>query len=605
MLALVVNCGSSSIKADVLDPETGSRAATMLIERIGKSGVCSTLDRTDPVALGDGLDHAAALGSELPRLLAQAGGASKIGTVGHRVVHGGERFGHPTRLDDEVVDAIEKLIELAPLHLPANLAGIRAAREHLPDVLHVAVFDTGFHRTLPRRARTYAIPTELAERHGIRRYGFHGPSHAYVSRRAAAHLGEDVESLRIITCHLGNGASLAAVEYGRSVETSMGLTPLEGLVMGTRSGDIDAGAVLHLMRREGLDIDAVDTLLNQQSGLAGLSGVGNDLRDIEARAAEGDDRCRLAVAVFAHRVRKYIGAYAAVMGGVDAIVFTGGIGENSARMRHRIAQRLEFLGARLDEDLNRDARVDASRPVAEVSEPHARARLLVVATDESHEIARQAARLAAEGDRVNEGRTIPIAVSARHIHLTQPMVEALFGPGRELTPRSDLSQPGQFACEETLTVIGPKRSIEGVRVLGPTRSRNQIEISRTDEFHLGVDAPVRRSGDVANSPGITLEGPAGRVTLREGLICAARHIHMTPADAEDFGVVDGDIVEIAIDSAGRDLIYGDVLVRVSEAYRLEMHVDTDEANAAELSRTAEGMLVGTTASARLRRRVAG
>ncbi|MEX1363234.1 MAG: acetate/propionate family kinase, partial [Nannocystaceae bacterium] len=540
----------------------------------------------------------------LPELLALApdSAAGPVGAVGHRVVHGGERFVAPTRVDDEVEAAIERLEPLAPLHNPANLAGIRAARAVCPGVPHVAVFDTAFHSTLPSRARNYALPQSLTRQHGIRRYGFHGTSHAWVAQRAAAFLGEPLAALRLITCHLGNGASVAAVEYGRSVETSMGMTPLEGLVMGTRSGDVDPGVLLHLMRAEGLDVDGLDAVLNGRSGLQGLSGVGHDMRDIEDRAAAGDDRCRLAMRVFAHRLRKYIGAYAAVMGGVDAVVFTGGIGEGSAEIRHMASQRLEFLGARLDEDRNRQAEVSARAPVFEISEHHGRVRLLVVATDEGLAIAQQAAALAAQADRVETVRTIPVAVSARHIHLTQPMVERLFGPGHRLTPRKELSQPGQFACEETLTVIGPKRSLEQVRVLGPVRRRNQVEISRTDEFWLGVDAPVRNSGDVANSPGVTLEGPAGRVTLDEGLICAARHIHMTPADAQAFGVSDGDVVEVAIDSEGRDLVFGDVLIRVSPKYRLEMHVDTDEANAAQLTRHAEGMLVSSSGQAHLRRR---
>jgi acetate kinase len=388
------------------------------------------------------------------------------------------------------------------------------------------------------------------------------------------------------------------------VETSMGMTPLEGLVMGTRCGDVDAGVLLHLMREEGLDVDGLDTLLNRKSGLAGLSVVGGDMRDIEARAAEGDEHCRLAIQVTAHRLRKYVGAYAAVMGGVDVIVFTGGIGENSALMRHRVCQRLGFLGAQLDEDRNRDIALSASAPVARLSSANSRVQLLAIATDESREIARQVAALVGEEDQVQPISGIPIAISARHIHLTQETVEALFGEGHTLTHYRDISQPGQFACEEKVNLIGPKRRIDGVRILGPTRPGNQIEVSRTDEFRLGLDAPVRNSGDVKQSPGITLEGPAGTVQLAEGVICARRHIHMHPDDAARFGVSDRDIVEVAVDTEGRDLIFGDVLVRVSDKYVLEMHIDTDEANAAELSRGVQGMLVSTGAMATLRSRKA-
>ncbi|MCB9778036.1 MAG: acetate/propionate family kinase [Alphaproteobacteria bacterium] len=606
MHVLVINCGSSSIKAEVVDADTGAAAAGLLAERVGTDGVEVTGTVAIP-ALPAGADHAAVLAAVLPALLAAAPG---VGAVGHRVVHGGGRFTEPTHIDDDVVAGIEAVSPLAPLHNPPNLAGIRAARAILPDLPHVAVFDTAFHATLPRRARHYALPAELADRHGVRRYGFHGTSHAYVARRAAAWLGEDPRALRIITCHLGNGASVCAVEYGRSVETSMGMTPLEGLVMGTRSGDLDPGALLALMRAEGLDVDAADRLLNKQSGLLGLSGVSHDLRDIEARAAEGDERCRLAIQVYAHRVRRYIGAYAAVMGGVDAIVFTAGIGENSALMRDRIAQRMEWLGAHLDPDANRALRLTDDAPVAALSAAHSRVRLLAVRTDEQHEIARQAAAVvgtgsAAPAPAAAETPTIPIAISARHVHLTQEAVEALFGPGHTLTPRNPLSQPGQFACEETLTVHGPKRSIERVRVLGPVRPACQVEVSRTDEFFLGIDAPVRMSGNVANSPGCVLEGPAGRLTLEEGLICAWRHIHMTPADAELFGVAHGDVVEVAVDSAGRDLVFGDVVVRVKDSYALEMHVDTDEANAAELQDLQPGMLVPTQGRARVLRRQRG
>ncbi len=622
MQVLVINCGSSSIKSEIIDPETGRRHGAFEVERISEQGGEATrlswggtwaepADREGRAIAGS--DHAAALAVVLPQLLAKLEAADvQLDGVVHRVVHGGERFAEPVRIDAEVEAAIEALIPLAPLHNPANLAGIRAARELLPELEHVAVFDTAFHQTLPHRAQAYAIPRELAREHGIRRYGFHGPSHAHVAAAAAAHLGEDLRDLRIITCHLGNGSSVCAVEYGRSVETSMGMTPLEGLAMGTRCGDLDPGVIIHLLRSGALEVEGLDRMLNEQSGLAGLSGVGNDMRDIERRACEGDEACRLAIHVFAHRLRKYIGAYAAVMGGVDAIVFTAGIGQNSALIRHRACQRLEFFGARFDEDRNREVRVDDDDKVAEISTDHSRVRLLVVATDEELELAREAAALLERRDEIGAtraeheapARPIPIAISARHVHLTSEAVELLFGPGHTLTPRKPLSQPGQFACEETVDLIGPKRNIEGVRVLGPVRRACQVEISRTDEFHLGLDAPVRASGDVANSPGITLRGPAGTLQLREGVICAWRHIHMTPDDAAHFGVADRDVVEVAVSSptAGRDLVFGDVMVRVSPKYALEMHIDTDEANAADLSVHSEGTLIPTGGAARLTRR---
>ena len=571
MNILVINCGSSSVKYQVVDADTGVAAAKGKVERIGDEGG----SHADAIKKIVG-DHA-----ELT-----------IHAVGHRVVHGGEKFHDACAIDADVLAAIEECVPLAPLHNPANLAGIRAAREMLPDVTHVAVFDTAFHARMPRRSRTYAIDPELAAAHGIRRYGFHGTSHMYVAKRAAEYLERPVEELRLITCHLGNGASACAIEYGHSMDTSMGMTPLEGLVMGTRCGDLDPGVVLNLARE--LGIDETDELLNRSSGLAGLSGHGNDLRDIQAKAEEGDDRARLALSVFAHRVRKYIGGYAAAMGGVDAVILTGGIGENSAQMRHRILQRLEFIGLRIHEDRNQDVAVSHERPVADISTDNARVRALVVATNEELMIARETSKVVAGEKQIKLLAPIPIAISARHIHLDRETMDKLFGPGSELTVLKDISQPGQFAAEEKLTVIGPRNSIEGVRILGPLRSKNQIEVSRTDEFRLGVDAPIRNSGHTEDSAPIILEGPLGRVELSEGLICARRHIHMAPQDAKAYGVKDHDEVEVAIAGGPRDLTFGDVLIRVKDSYILEMHIDTDEANAAELSGGAEGGLVYAT-----------
>jgi acetate kinase len=577
---LVLNCGSSSLKAAVIGDD-GAHLADAHVE-----------DPADIATAVDGL---------IDTLLARPDLAGGFAAVGHRVVHGGERFTVPTRIDTDVEAAIEALIPLAPLHNPPALAGIRAARARLPMVAHIAVFDTAFHATLPRRAREYALPRELAKRLGLRRYGFHGTSHAYVAAAAAHFLDTPLARLRLVSCHLGAGASVTAVEYGRSVETSMGLTPLEGLVMAKRSGDLDPGVVL-AMWRSGLTLEEVSRLLDGQSGLLGLSGTA-DMREVERRAAAGDDPSRLALLVYAHRIRKYIGAYAAVMGGIDGIVFTGGVGENSAVVRHRIAQRLEFLGAELDEDRNRDARVSALQRVAEISAAHARCPLLVVATDEQVAIAAAARQIVCgEAPAFERVAQIPVAVSARHLHLTRASVEALFGPGRTLTRGRPLSQPGQFAAEETVTLVGPAGRLEHVRIIGPERAADQVEISRTDEYALGVDAPVRESGDLANTPGIRVEGPAGAVTLKSGVICALRHIHMNPDDARRFGVADGDVVDVHIETAGRNLTFGEVRVRVRADFQLEMHVDTDEANAAGIPGAARGVLESVDRSARLTRR---
>lgn len=601
MYILVINCGSSSIKAAIIDHGQGTCHATLRAERLGSANASWSIDKEAPHVVPGGKAQSV-LSEALPAMIARLPQGSELSAVAHRVVHGGDQFRGPALVDEKCIQALMKLVVLAPLHMPANIAGIRVTQELLPELPQVAVFDTAFHATLPTRARNYAIPQEIADRALVRRYGFHGPSHAYVAGLAADALRSDLRDLRIITCHLGNGASITAVENGRSVETSMGATPLEGLVMGTRSGDIDPGAILQIARTEGWNLDRIDQFLNEECGLAGLSGVGNDLRDIEERASNGDEACRLAIQIFAHRARKYIGSYAAVMGGVDAIVFTAGIGENSALMRHRIIQRFGFLGARLDEDRNRDARVSHESPVFDISESGSRVRIYVIATNEELAIARDAAQIVMERFRVNTERTIPIAISARHVHLSQAHVEALFGPGHQLTEHKPLSQPGQFACVEKVNLIGPRKRIDGVRVLGPARKETQVEISRTDEFHLGIDAPVRQSGDIANSPGIILEGPAGKVVLDHGVICAWRHIHMHPDDSAHFGVEDNDVVEVAVEGTGRALIFGDVLIRVSPSYALEMHIDTDEGNAAELPLSSEGVLVSTGGTARLRRK---
>ncbi len=602
MQILVINCGSSSIKSEIIEAQTGERILGMQIERINDEvPVLKFSDEITPQHCPKS-GHEAVLDFALPQLI-QKITLTALKGVGHRAVHGGEYFDEPVLIDESVIEKIASLSQLAPLHNPPALAAIKKAREYFKDLPHVAMFDTAFHATMPNRAKRYALPKALVDKYKIRRYGFHGISHQFVAKRAADYLNADVRNLRIITCHLGSGASVCAVEYGRSVETSMGMTPLEGLVMGTRSGDLDPGALLYLMEQENLSPQAMSNLLNQESGLKGISEVGNDMRDIIASAAEGSDECRLAIHVFAHRLRKYIGAYTALMGGVDAIVFTGGIGENSAIIRHRACQRLDFMGAVIHEDKNRDLDMTPNQPVEDISASYSRCKILVVATDEQYAIAQQASKLIAEKNKVNTVPLIPIAVSARHIHLCQATVEALFGEGYQLTEFRPLSQPGQYACNETLTLIGPKNRIEKVRILGPARPKDQVEISRTDEFFLGIDAPIRESGQVENSPGIILMAENGnKVQLKEGVICAWRHIHMTPEDGEIFGVKDRDVVEIAIENQERALTFGNVLIRISPSFKLEMHIDTDEANAAELNQGATGALIATEMSGHLTKR---
>lgn len=571
MNVLVINCGSSSVKYALFDAQENLLVSGKR-ERLGQrsNDRRETHQQAIDLIFNELKDH-------------------QIDAVGHRVVHGGEACQESCLIDKDVIAAIERHVPDAPMHNPYSLAAINAAQNAIAGVPHIAVFDTAFHSRMPRRAITYAIDQDVAQKHGIRRYGFHGISHQYAAGIAAEFVQRPLDDLRLITLHLGNGASACAVEFGRSAETSMGNTPLEGLVMGTRSGDVDAGVLLSLLRSGDYNIDELDELLNHQSGLAGLSGKGNDLREIEQAAADGDDRARLAINVFAHRARKYIGAYAAAMGGVDVIAFTGGIGENSASMRGRILQRLEFLGVVLDEDRNRDASVVSDKDFARITTERSRVEAIVVKTNEELMIARESARVVTES-RPLEVRQIPIAVSGRHCHLTEATFKALFGENATPTEYKPLSQPGQFACEESVNLIGPRDRIDGVRLLGPLRSVDQVEISRTDEFKLGVDAPIRDSGKVQGSAPITLEGPAGTVHLSEGLICARRHIHMHPDDARHFKVNDKDEVSISIVGGARDLIFGDVLIRVKDSYALEMHIDTDEANAAELGKGATGSL---------------
>ena len=363
----VVNSGSSSIKYQLVDLDTETAVLSGLLERVGEPG--------------SGIpDHEAGM----RQVLATLGTDHEIAAVGHRVVHGGSLFTSATLITDEVVHQIEELNELAPLHNPPNLLGIRAARAALPDVPHVAVFDTAFHHTLPEPAFTYAIEAELAKKHGIRRYGFHGTSHKYVSEQAALFLGQPLDELKTIVLHLGNGASVCAVDGGVSVETSMGMTPLEGLVMGTRSGDIDPAALIHLHRVAGLDFDQLDDLLNRHSGLLGMTGTG-DMRDVHDAAVAGDAAAELALAVYAHRIRGYIGNYAAQLGGLDTLVFTAGVGENGVHLRARVLAGLEFLGISIDPARNASSSKQA-RYVSPAGSPVA---VLVIPTNEELEIARQ------------------------------------------------------------------------------------------------------------------------------------------------------------------------------------------------------------------------
>ncbi|MGW0708832.1 acetate kinase [Streptomyces sp. NPDC002643] len=397
---LVLNSGSSSVKYQLLDMRAGSRLAVGLVERIGETSSRlkhtplndggASRERVEPIA-----DHEAALKAVAEELAADGLGldSPELAAIGHRVVHGGQSFTEPTVVDEAVLAEIERLIPVAPLHNPANLTGIRTAQGLRPDLPQVAVFDTAFHTTMPESAARYAIDVETADAHRIRRYGFHGTSHAYVSRATAELLGKDPSEVNVIVLHLGNGASASAVRGGRCVDTSMGLTPLEGLVMGTRSGDLDPAVIFHLMRVGGMSTDEIDTLLNKKSGLIGLCGD-NDMREIRRRIDEGDERATLAFDIYIHRLKKYIGAYYAVLGRVDAVAFTAGVGENAAPVREAAVGGLEGLGLVVDGDLNA-VRGDGPRLISPAG---ARVAVAVVPTDEELEIAAQTYALVGKND---------------------------------------------------------------------------------------------------------------------------------------------------------------------------------------------------------------
>ena len=358
MNVLVINCGSSSLKYQLIDSQSEAVLAKGLCERIGIDGrlVYEKAGCDKEVTEAAMPTHKQAIQLVLDALVNPTTGAiadlTAIDAVGHRVVHGGEKFATSTVLTEEVINVIEECNDLAPLHNPANLIGIRACQELMPNVPMVAVFDTAFHQTMPDVAYMYGLPYEYYEKYGVRRYGFHGTSHSFVSKRAAEIVGKNYEDLKIIVCHLGNGASICAVDHGKSVDTSMGLTPLEGLIMGTRSGDVDPSILDFIAQKENLTLSEVMNVLNKKSGVEGISGVSSDFRDLAAAAKEGNHRAELAIDAFAYRVVKYIGAYVAAMNGVDAICFTAGLGENDAATRAKIVENLGYLGIAIDEEAN-------------------------------------------------------------------------------------------------------------------------------------------------------------------------------------------------------------------------------------------------------------
>ena len=481
-----------------------------------------------------------------------------VSAVGHRVVHGGSKFASSVVITPTVIADIEALSVFAPLH------------NYL-----------------------YGLPYELYKQDGIRRYGFHGSSHRYVSLKAAEVLDRPLGELEIVSCHLGIGASLCAIDHGRSVDTTMGMTPTDGLIMSSRSGSIDPAVMIHLMEQHGMSPDELSTLINTNSGLKGISGISSNIHEIEAAASDGHHRALLAHKAFCYQVRKNIGAYVAAMGGIDVLAFTGDIGETSAAVRSLACQGLGYMSIKLDEEKNRN--LGNVKDFAIISADDSPVTILVINNDDERLVAWETLRAIERNELILEMKEdqadapIPVEISAHHVHLSQSDVEKLFGPGHQLTPEHELSQPGQFACAEKVHLVGPKGRIANVRVLGPTRKETQVEIAMTEQFKVGIQPPIRESGDLANTPGITLEGPYGSTVIERGVICAQRHIHMTPEDALRFRVRDKYIVRVRVEGE-RELIFGDVVVRVNPGYRLAMHIDTDEGNAANIRTGMQGYI---------------
>lgn len=391
MKIIVLNCGSSSIKYQLFEMPQVEVLAKGLVDKIGLKGALIKHERNDGKVIkveGEILDHKSGIEFLLGILIDPEYGSLKnleeINAVGHRVVHGAEEFSGSVAITPDVVKALEQSSDLAPLHNPPNLKGIYAMQQLLPHVPQAGVFDTAFHQTMPEYSYLYGIPYSLYEKHKIRRYGFHGTSHKYVSARACEILGEDISNTKIVTCHLGNGASMAAVKFGKSMDTSMGMTPLEGVMMGTRCGDLDVGALFHIMNKEDMTLKIANTLVNKFSGVLGVSGISSDMRDVELAAEKGHHRAEVAYKMYAYRVKKYVGAYAAAMGGVDIIVFTGGIGENDSVTRANVMEEMEFLGVDFDFELNKGLRGKEMI----LSKPGSKVKVVVIPTNEEMMIAK-------------------------------------------------------------------------------------------------------------------------------------------------------------------------------------------------------------------------
>jgi acetate kinase len=524
---------------------------------------------------------------------AQAGPDS-ITAIGHHLVSGGGVLPDSAVITKELLERLESCNANVKAFNAPGIAAVRQAMTVFPKARHIAVFDTSFHTSLPPYAFLYAIPFELYKEKEIRRLGFHGIAHQYSALKAAQYLNRPYNELEIAVCYLDTQASVCAVDHGRSVDVSAGFTPNEGLVSGRATGSVDPALVFYLSENAGFSAEEASVILREKSGLAGLSGISPDIRDIEAHSQLGHHRALLAYKLYCYTIRKKIGEALAAMGGLDVLVFTGSIGYASAGVRSLACQGLSAMGIVLDEKRNRTFL--ETNHVGLVSQSNSTVKVLVVKPDKTLMIARETLKALKVENAANllkkqEAIAVPIEVSAHHVHLTREHTEALFGKGAVLEAEHELSQPGQFASKQKVTLSGPKGIIERVRVLGPERSRTQVEIAMTEQFKLGIEPPVRESGDIEGSPGITIEGTAGTVTIDRGVICALRHIHMSQDEALRFGLHDKDVVRVRV-SGDRELIFGDVLIRVNPNFRLAMHIDTDEANASHIKNGEIGYIEG-------------
>jgi acetate kinase len=508
---------------------------------------------------------------------------TSIHAIGHRVVHGGPQSHSALIINEYLINEIKKFEIFCPLHTPAVLEGIEIANTLWPDATKIAVFDTSFHQTIPEFASTYAIPKKWREL-GLKKYGFHGISHQWAANKIIEEFPERFNNLKVISCHLGSGASMCAIQNGISIDNSMGASPLDGLIMNSRPGDLDPSIIPIISQTLELRIGDIYRTLFSECGLTALTGVSN-FSLIESLANDGNIEANNALKMYAYRIKKYLGSYIAIMGGLDCLIFTGGIGENSTIIRSLVCEGLSNLGITIDNFKNDNVFIGNSK-AAPINCDSSKVKVFVLTSNEQAVIAMETNNLLSNHpislSAFNNPEFIPVSVSARHIHLSNADLDCLFGDGYKLHKLHDLYQPGSWAAVETVSLIGPRDTIENVRILGPTREKTQIEISKSDAIHLGIDVPIRPSGDLVDTPYILVKGVHAYIRT-DGLIIASRHIHTNPDDANRIGLCDGKKVCVSITNSNRKLVFKDVLVRVSERFKTEMHIDTDEANAGDIS----------------------